>query len=97
MSLFDKIMDKNMDRMKYMQKKMLDVQEEIYKENGEQIKRINTKSAELTAPGTKTHYEAVAGGIKEGLASESNKFCSECGNKISKTAKFCSECGAKQN
>jgi DNA-binding protein YbaB len=35
MSLFDKMMDKNMKRAKKMQEKMLDMQEEVYGERGE--------------------------------------------------------------
>ncbi|MBO7718356.1 zinc ribbon domain-containing protein [Candidatus Saccharibacteria bacterium] len=96
MSIFDKMMDRNMERAKKMQKKMLDMQEEIYNENGEQIERVNKKSAELGASGTKVHYGAVASGIKEGLSDVPEKYCSECGEKISVTAKYCSECGAKQ-
>jgi hypothetical protein len=96
MSLFDRMMDRNMERAKKMQKKMLDMQEEIYEENGEQIERVNTKSAELGAKGTKIHYEAVASGIKEGLEGKSEKFCHECGKKIGVKDKYCSECGAKQ-
>ena len=94
MSLFDRMMDKNFERAKKMQKKMLDMQEEIYEENGEQIERLNKKSAELGAEGTKVHYEAAASGIKEGL--KDHKFCTECGTKIDASAKFCSECGTKQ-
>ena len=96
MSLLDKMMDRNMERAKAMQKKMLDMQEELYNENGEQIERVNKKAAELGASGTKVHYEAAASGIKEGLSDESKKYCTECGKKISATAKYCSECGAKQ-
>lgn len=94
MSLLDRMMDRNFERAKKMQKKMLDMQEEIYEENGEQIERLNKKSAELGAKGTKVHYEAAASGIKEGL--KDHKFCTECGTKIDKSAKFCSECGTKQ-
>ena len=94
MSLLDRMMDRNFERAKKMQKKMLDMQEEIYEENGEQIERLNKKSAELGAEGTKVHYKAAASGIKEGL--EDHKFCAECGTKIDKSAKFCSECGTKQ-
>ena len=94
MSLLDRMMDRNFERAKKMQKKMLDMQEEIYEENGEQIERLNKKSAELGAKGTKVHYEAAASGIKEGL--KDHKFCAECGTKIDKSAKFCSECGTKQ-
>ena len=94
MSLFDRMMDKNFERAKKMQKKMLDMQEEIYEENGEQIERLNKKSAELGAEGTKVHYEAAASGIKEGL--KDHKICTECGTKIDASAKFCSECGTKQ-
>ena len=89
-------MDRNMERMKKMQKKMLDMQEEIYDENGEQIERVNKRSAELGAKGTKIHYEAVAGGIKDGIENKSEGFCCECGKKINAGAKYCSECGAKQ-
>ena len=46
MSLFDKMMDRNLKRMKKMQKQMLDMQEEIYDENGEQIERVNKKRYE---------------------------------------------------
>ena len=96
MSLFDKMMDRNLKRMKKMQKQMLDMQEEIYDENGEQIERVNKKSAELGAKGTKIHYEAAASGIKDGLGDKSGKFCCECGKKIDAKAKYCSECGTKQ-
>ena len=48
-----------MQKPKKMQKKMLDMQEEVFNERGEQIERVNTKSAELSAPGTKIHYEAL--------------------------------------
>lgn len=95
MSLLDKMMDDNLERAKKMQRKMLDMQEELYDERGEQIERINKKSAELGAAGTKIHYEAAASGIKEGL-DENVKYCIECGKKISKDAKYCSECGTKQ-
>lgn len=97
MSLLDKMMDRNMKRVKKMQGKMLDMQEEVFNERGEQIERVNTKSAELSAPGTKIHYEAVASGVKEGLGEKQKKFCSECGKEISVTAKYCSKCGAKQD
>ena len=96
MSLIDKMMDRNMERAKEMQKRVLDMQEEIYNERGEQIERINKKSAELGAAGTKIHFEAAASGVKEGLKDET-KICSNCGTKISVTAKYCSECGTKQN
>lgn len=96
MSLLDSMMESNMKRAKEMQKKMLDMQEELYDERGEQIERLNKKSAELTAAGTKVHYEAAASGIKEGLKDKSTKFCTECGAEISETAKYCSECGTKQ-
>ena len=96
MSLMDSMMDANIKRAKEMQKKMLDMQEEIYNERGEQIERLNKKSAELSAAGTKVHYEAAASGVKEGLGGKSTKFCTECGKEIDANAKFCSECGAKQ-
>ena len=89
-------MDRNMKMAKRMQKKMLDMQEEIYDENGEQIERVNKRSAELGAKGTKIHYEAVASGIKDGLENRSGKTCCECGEEIDMGAKYCSECGAKQ-
>lgn len=80
---------------------MLDMQEEIYDENGEQIERLNKKRAELDVAGTKIHYQAAASGVKEVMSSDVpskvTKFCHECGTKIQKFAKFCSECGAKQN
>lgn len=97
MSLFDKMMDKNMKRAKKMQEKMLDMQEEIYGERGEQIERMNKKSAEIEASGTKIRYAAAASGIKEGLTGKSTKFCHECGKEIDAIAKYCSECGAKQD
>ena len=96
MSLLDKMMDSNMKRVKSMQKELLDMQEEMYEENGEQIERINKKSAELGAEGTRIHYKAAASGIKEGLEGKAGKFCHECGKKISVGDKYCSECGAKQ-
>ncbi len=96
MSLLDRMMDRNMKRVKEMQKKMLDMQEEMYDENGEQIERVNKKSAELGAEGTRIHYKAAASGIKEGLEDKPEKHCHECGKKISVEAKYCSECGAKQ-
>lgn len=96
MSLFDRMIDRNMKRVKKMQKKMLDMQEEMYNENGEQIERVNKRSAELGANGTKIHYEAKASGIREGLEGGSKKLCCECGKKIDAEAKYCSECGAKQ-
>ncbi len=97
MSVLDKMMDENMDTLKRMQKKMLDMQEEIYAENGEQIERVNKRSAELGAAGTKVHYEAAASGLREGLKDESKKFCHACGKEISAAVNYCSECGAKQN
>ena len=101
MSLLDKMMSDNIKRLKGMQKEMLDMQEEIYDENGEQIERLNKKRAELDAAGTKIHYQAAASGIKEAVSSDApdktTKFCHECGTKIQKSAKFCSECGAKQD
>lgn len=101
MSLLDKMMSDNLKRLKGMQKEMLDMQEEIYDENGEQIERLNKKRAELDAAGTKIHYQAAASGIKEAVSSDApdktTKFCHECGTKIQKSAKFCSECGAKQD
>ncbi len=101
MSLLDKMMSDNLKRLKGMQKEMLNVQEEIYDENGEQIERLNKKRAELDAAGTKIHYQAAASGVKEAMSSDApdktTKFCHECGTKIQKSAKFCSECGAKQD
>ena len=101
MSLLDKMMSDNLKRLKGMQKEMLDMQEEIYDENGEQIERLNKKRAELDAAGTKIHYQAAASGIKEAVSPDApdktTKFCHECGTKIQKSAKFCSECGAKQD
>ncbi len=105
MSLFDnmhdQMLDRTMERAKNMQKKLYDMQEEIYNEDGEQIERLNKKRAELGAAGTKTHYQAAASGVKEVMSSDvpsrATKFCHECGTKIQKSAKFCSECGAKQN
>ena len=101
MSLLDKMMSDNLKRLKGMQKEMLDMQEEIYDENGEQIERLNKKRAELDAAGTKIHYQAAASGVKEAMSSDApdktTKFCHECGTKIQKSAKFCSECGAKQD
>lgn len=96
MSLMDRMMEDNIKRVKVMQKKMLDMQEEFYEENGEQIERVNKRSAELGAAGTKVHYEAAASGIKEGLEGSEKKFCTECGKEIDASAKYCSECGAKQ-
>jgi hypothetical protein len=90
------MMDRNFVRLKKMQKKMLDMQEEIYDENGEQIERVNKRSAELGAKGTKIHYSAVASGIKDGLEDDPKKCCCECGKKIDMDAKFCCECGTKQ-
>ena len=99
--MLDKMMSDNIKRLKGMQKEMLDMQEEIYDENGEQIERLNKKRAELDAAGTKIHYQAAASGIKEAVSSDApdktTKFCHECGTKIQKSAKFCSECGAKQD
>ena len=92
----DGMMTSNMERLKNMQKKMLDMQEEMYDENGEQIERVNKRAAELSAKGTKVHYEAVASGIKDGLGEKPKKFCHECGKGIDAKAKYCSECGAKQ-
>ena len=89
-----KMMDSNLENLKEMQKKMLDMQEELYTENGEQIERVNKMRAEREAAGTKVHYEAAAEGIKDGL--KDTKFCEKCGSKISRDAKFCSECGEKQ-
>lgn len=101
MSLLDKMMSDNLKRLKSMQKEMLDMQEEIYDENGEQIERLNKKRTELDAAGTKIHYQAAASGVKEVMSSDvpskATKFCHECGTKIQKSAKFCSECGAKQD
>ena len=101
MSLLDKMMSDNLKRLKGMQKEMLNMQEEIYDENGEQIERLNKKRAELDAAGTKIHYQAAASGVKEAMSSDvadkTTKFCHECGTKIQKSAKFCSECGAKQD
>lgn len=101
MSLLDKMMSDNLKRLKGMQKEMLNMQEEIYDENGEQIERLNKKRAELDAAGTKIHYQAAASGVKEAMSSDApdktTKFCHECGIKIQKSAKFCSECGAKQD
>lgn len=113
MSLFDKMMEKNLERAqsmqdgmldrtvsraKSMQKKMLNMQEEIYDENGEQIERLNKKRAELDAAGTKIHYQAAASGVKEALSADKpTKFCHACGHEIDRTAKYCSECGAKQS
>ena len=100
MSLFDRMMEKNVkraqgmqdgmldrtvSRAKSMQKKMLDMQEEIYDENGEQIERLNKKRAELDAAGTKIHYQAAASGVKEVMSSDV----------ADKTTKFCHECGTK--
>ena len=96
MSLMDRMMEDNIKRAKVMQKKMLDMREEFYEENGEQIERVNKRSAELGAAGTKVHYEAAASGIKEGLEGSEKKFCTECGKEIDASAKYCSECGAKQ-
>ncbi len=101
MSLLDKMMSDNLKRLKGMQREMLNMQEEIYDENGEQIERLNKKRAELDAAGTKIHYQAAASGVKEAMSSDApdktTKFCHECGTKIQKSAKFCSECGAKQD
>ena len=98
MSLFDKMMEKNLERAQSMQKKMLDMQEELYDENGEQIERLNKKRAELDAAGTKIHYQAAASGVKEALSADKpTKFCHACGHEIDRTAKYCSECGAKQS
>ena len=96
MSMLDKMMEENIERVKEMQKRMLDMQEELYNERGEQIERINKKKEELSAAGTKIHYEAAASGIKEGLEGSGKKFCTECGKEIDASAKYCSECGAKQ-
>ena len=63
----DRMMEDNIERAKEMQKRMLDMQEELYNERGEQIERLNKKKEELSAAGTKVHYEAAASGIKEGL------------------------------
>ena len=67
MSMLDKMMEENIERAKEMQKRMLDIEEELYNERGEQIERINKKKEELSAAGTKIHYEAAASGVKEGL------------------------------
>ena len=96
MSMLDKMMEENIERAKEMQKRLLDMQEELYSERGEQIERINKKKEELSAAGTKIHYEAAASGVKEGLEGSEKKFCTECGKEISASAKYCSECGAKQ-
>ena len=97
MSLLDRMMDRNFVRLKKMQKKMLDMQEEIYDENGAQIKRVNKKSAELGAEGTRVHYAAVASGIKDGLEDKNGKKCHKCGKKNDSSAKYCCECGTKQD
>lgn len=96
MSMLDKMMEENIERAKEMQKRLLDMQEELYDERGEQIERINKKKEELSAAGTKIHYEAAASGVKEGLEGSEKKFCTECGKEIDASAKYCSECGAKQ-
>ena len=96
MSMLDKMMEENIERAKEMQKRMLDMEEELYNERGEQIERLNKKKEELSAAGTKVHYEAAASGIKEGLEGSEKKFCTECGKEIGASAKYCSECGAKQ-
>ena len=96
MSMLDKMMEENIERAKEMQKRMLDIEEELYNERGEQIERINKKKEELSAAGTKIHYEAAASGVKEGLEGSEKKFCTECGKENSASAKYCSECGAKQ-
>lgn len=98
MSLLDKMMSDNLKRLKGMQKEMLDMQEEIYDEDGEQIERLNKKRAELGAAGTKIHYQAAASGVKEAMSADKpTKFCHACGHEIDRTAKYCSECGAKQS
>ena len=96
MSMLDKMMEENIERAKEMQKRLLDMEEELYNERGEQIERLNKKKEELSAAGTKVHYEAAASGIKEGLEGSEKKFCTECGKEIDASAKYCSECGAKQ-
>ena len=97
MSLFDKMMERNTKRLKKMQEQMLDMQEEVFDEHGAQIARVNQKSAELSAGGTRVHYEAVASGLKNGLANSPEKFCHACGSKIAASANYCSVCGAKQS
>ena len=96
MSLMDRMMEENIERAKEMQKRMLDMQEELYNERGEQIERLNKKKEELSAAGTKVHYEEAASGIKEGLENE-KKICPACKKEIDADAKFCSECGTKQD
>ena len=40
---------------------------------------------------------AIDGAVNNTEINKTDKFCSECGAKISNNAKFCSECGAKQS
>lgn len=96
MSLMDRMMNSNMKRIKKMHKQMLDMQEEIYAEDGERIEKLNKVAAERGAPGAKIQYKAMAEGIKEGLTGESSKKCPACDAEIDVAAKYCSECGAKQ-
>lgn len=65
--------------------------ERIIDENGDVMKEVSTKSAEINREGIEIMAQAVKKGFEKGKI-----FCKHCGHQIDQDSKFCNKCGKEQ-
>ena len=63
----------------------------------EELSEVSDINAEIKQKGVKRTAKAFKEGINDAdEETDAKKFCSQCGQKISKSARFCSHCGSEQ-
>ena len=81
--------------VKKLNKKSIELQNEILEENQEALTKLASKKAEINANAVTTTAKAV----KKGFAGDENVsekiFCKHCGEKIDSDSVFCKHCGNK--
>jgi hypothetical protein len=98
-----KLMSKQIDAANHMMKHSknslsdlagtaLDIKKSILAENGDVLKEMYTKEAEIEKEGIRIKTSA----IKEGLSGIKTKYCKHCGSLIDGDSTFCKSCGKKQ-
>ena len=70
----------------------LDIKKNILSENGDMLKEMYTKEAEIEKEGIKIRTRA----FKEGFGGAGTIYCKNCGAVIDSDSNFCKSCGKKQ-